>query len=129
MNDSESGMCVDNVFAYSADDLLKNISFNHSKCAPFKLQHYTVLKRLSNGVIDKSIDASCINELQKLNFKINKQNNYISNIFEYEFVILEHDLSVVHIIIAETKTKFGHLNVSLDQNDSNVIFLIATLIN
>nr|WRK22998.1 hypothetical protein [Bombyx mori nucleopolyhedrovirus]WRK23136.1 hypothetical protein [Bombyx mori nucleopolyhedrovirus]WRK23412.1 hypothetical protein [Bombyx mori nucleopolyhedrovirus]WRK23550.1 hypothetical protein [Bombyx mori nucleopolyhedrovirus]WRK23688.1 hypothetical protein [Bombyx mori nucleopolyhedrovirus] len=127
MDDSVVSMCVDNAFAYTTDDLLKNISFSHSKCAPFKLQNYTVLKRLSNGFIDKSVDVCSISELQKFNFKINRLTSYISNIFEYEFVVLEHNLSTVHVINAETKTKLGHINVSLNQNDPNVLILTVTL--
>ena len=68
-----------------------------------------------------------ISELQKFNFKIDRLTNYISNIFENEFVVLEHDLSTVHVINAETKTKLGHINVSLNQNDANVLILTVTL--
>ncbi|ABL75969.1 Mv-ORF17 peptide [Maruca vitrata nucleopolyhedrovirus] len=127
MDESVASMCVNNALEYTADDLLKNIPFSHSKCAPFKLHNYTVLKRLSNGFIDKSVEPCSIGELQKFNFKIDRLTNYISNIFEYEFVVLEHDLSTVHVVNTETKTKLGHLNVSLNQNDANVLTLTATL--
>ncbi|ANF29759.1 ORF-111 [Catopsilia pomona nucleopolyhedrovirus] len=121
-------VCANEMFAHTTDDLLKNISFSHFKCAPFKLHHYVTLKRLSNGVIDnKSLDANAADELKKFNFKIDQSTKYISNIFEYEFVILEHDLSVVHVLDANTKIKLGHLNVSLNNNDANVLLLTTTL--
>ncbi|AGA16180.1 hypothetical protein [Thysanoplusia orichalcea nucleopolyhedrovirus] len=127
MNDSIANMCVDGAFAYTADDLLKNLHFSHAKCAPFKLQNYITLRRLSNGLLDKSVDVSSFSELEKFNFKIDRLSNYILNIFEYEFVVLEHDLSTVYVINADTKAKLGHLNVSLNQNDGNVLILTATL--
>lgn len=127
MEDINVSMCVDREFTFTTDDLLKNISFNHTKCAPFKFQHYVTLKRLSNGLLDKTVDVSALEELKKFNFKIDRLSNYITNIFEYEFVVLEHDLSIVHILNAETKNKLGHLNVSFNHNDGNVLLITSTL--
>lgn len=37
MDDFVVSMCVDNVFVYIIDDLLKNIFFSYFKCVFFKL--------------------------------------------------------------------------------------------
>jgi hypothetical protein len=106
------------VFAYTSEDLLKNISFNCTQCAPFKLNHYAALKRFSNGILDhKSVDMSTMDEVRKkFNFKIDSNINYITNIFNYEFVVFDYDLSVIHVVDALTKTKLGELKVSLNNN-------------
>lgn len=114
-----------NMFEFTTDDLLKNLPFSSVKCSPFKLHHYVQLKLLSNGVIDKCIDK--IEELEKFNFKIDPERRSISNVLDYEFVVIDHDLSTVHIINAETRKKIGHLNVSLQQNDPNILSISATL--
>lgn len=46
---------------------------------------------------------------------------------DYEFVILDHDLSIVHVVDAETRRKLGQLNVSLHQNDRTALIISATL--
>ncbi|AVA31207.1 ac26 [Oxyplax ochracea nucleopolyhedrovirus] len=125
-NETDSASTFNNAFAYTTDDLLKNVTFSFTKCAPFKLYHYVSLKKLSNGIIDKYIDESVFVELQKLNFKIDRLINYITNIFDYEFVVLNHDLSVVHVLNAATKEKIGQFNVSLNNNDINVIIITVT---
>lgn len=124
----QQNMCTDGGFVHTTDELLKNICFNHEKCAPFKMHHCVMLKRLSNGLVDKNIDLSVFDELKKFNFKIDRLNNYITNVFDYEFVILEHDLSVVHILDAQTKNKLGHLNISVKQDDNHVLIITAKVI-
>jgi hypothetical protein len=116
---------VGSAFVHTTDDLLKNVCFNHEKCAPFKMHHCVMLKRLSNGLVDKNIDASVFNELKKFNFKIDITNNYITNVLDYQFVILENDLSTVHILETQTKNKLGHLNVSVKQDDPQILIITA----
>ena len=116
-----------NAFVFTAEDLLKNIPFDRTKCSPFKLKHYMALKHLSNGFLDNNIfDSSAYGELKKLNFKIDHLKRYIINNFEYEFVILEYDFSIIHVLNADTKSKIGHLNVSIDENNDK-LSIIATL--
>lgn len=124
MNDATPNMCTDDVFAFTAEDLLKNLSFNSVKCAPFKLHHYAQLKMLSNGMIDKRINE--MDELKKFNFKIDPERRYISNVLDYEFVVFDHDLSIVHIVNAETRLKLGHINVALNQNNELLISVTLT---
>ncbi|AAP29828.1 unknown [Choristoneura fumiferana multiple nucleopolyhedrovirus] len=123
MEDASPNACTDGAFAFTTDDLLKNLPFNFAKCAPFKLHHYAQLKLLSNGAIDKRVNA--IDELKKFNFKIDNERRYICNVLDYEFVVLDHDLSIVHVVDAETRRKLGHINVSLDQSDT--LSISATL--
>lgn len=120
-------MCVEGGFTFTTDELLKNLVYSSGKCAPFKLHHYAILKHLSKGVIDKRVDAMALDELKKFNFKIDMERRYISNVLDYEFVVLDHDLSTVHVVDAETRSKLGHLNVSLHQNDRNALLISATL--
>ncbi|AGR57000.1 hypothetical protein [Choristoneura occidentalis alphabaculovirus] len=124
MEDVSPNACTDGAFAFTTDDLLKNLPFNFAKCAPFKLHHYAQLKLLSNGAIDKRVNA--IDELKKFNFKIDNERRYICNVLDYEFVVLDHDLSIVHVVDAETRRKLGHINVSLDQSDT--LSISATLV-
>ncbi|BBU37592.1 hypothetical protein [Choristoneura diversana nucleopolyhedrovirus] len=125
MEDASPNACTDGAFAFTTDDLLKNLPFSFAKCAPFKLHHYVQLKLLSNGIIDKHVNA--IDELKRFNFKIDKERRYISNVLDYEFVVLDHDLSIVHVVDAETRRKLGHINVSLNQNDFDTLSISATL--
>ncbi|AKN81072.1 hypothetical protein [Lonomia obliqua multiple nucleopolyhedrovirus] len=121
-------ICLDNkTFAYTTDDLLKNIHFNSTKSAPFRYNHFITLKRLSNGLLDKKINTLALEEFKKLNFKIDHSINYITNIFDFEFIILDFDLSIVHILNSGTKRKIGHLNVSINNNDSNELIITVTL--
>ncbi|AOT85580.1 cyun122 [Cyclophragma undans nucleopolyhedrovirus] len=127
MEHGDINMCLDDgPFVYTTEDLLKNLTFSSGKCAPFKFEHYAILKRLSNGILHKAIDASVLDELKKFNFKIDRLTGYITNIFEYEFVVLDHDLSVVHVVNAESKIKLGHLNVSINSNDPTLLLITAT---
>ncbi|ABF50345.1 unknown [Antheraea pernyi nucleopolyhedrovirus] len=119
--------CAEGAFTFTTDDLLKNLPFSSSKCAPFKLHHYAILRHLSNGALDKCVDAAALAELGKLNFKIDPEKRYITNVLDYEFVVLDHDLSTVHVVNAETRCKIGHLNVSLRQNDASALLISATL--
>ena len=127
MEDVSINVCAESAFVYTTDDLLKNLTFSSTKCAPFKLHHYAILKHLSNGIIDKIVDDASVNELKKFNFKIDFKRRYITNVLDFELVVLEHDLSTVHVINAETRVKLGHLNVSLHQNDRNALVISATL--
>jgi hypothetical protein len=120
-------VCAQSAFVYTTDDLLKNLTFSSLKCAPFKLHHYAILKHLSNGVVDKIVDDASVNELKKFNFKIDLKRRYIINVLDFEFVVLDHDLSTVYVIDAETRVKLGYLNVSLHQNDHNALLISATL--
>ncbi|QDL56991.1 hypothetical protein QKQ66_gp119 [Dione juno nucleopolyhedrovirus] len=116
---------AEDAFAFTTDDLLKNLPFNSAKCAPFKLHHYAQLKMLANGAIHKRVDA--MDELKKFNFKIDPERRFICNVLDYEFVVLDHDLSTVHVVDAETRRKLGHLNVSLHQNEHDTLLIFATL--
>ncbi|AGR57147.1 hypothetical protein [Choristoneura rosaceana nucleopolyhedrovirus] len=123
MEDALLNACTSGAFEFTTDNLLKNLPFNSAKCAPFKLHHYAQLKLLSNGAIDKRVNA--IDELKKFNFKIDPERRYICNVLDYEFIVLDHDLSIVHVVDADTRRKLGHLNVSLNQNDT--LSITATL--
>lgn len=125
MDDALQHTCAENAFVFTTDDLLKNLPFSSSKCSPFKLHHYAQLKLLSNGVIDKRVAAT--DELRKFNFKIDLERRYISNVLDYEFVVLDHDLSTVHVVDAGTRRKLGRLNVSLHQTDPEALVISATL--
>ncbi|UZE89792.1 hypothetical protein [Parapoynx stagnalis nucleopolyhedrovirus] len=124
----DPSMSVDCGFVYTTDQLLKNLCFNHEKCAPFKIHHCVMLKRLSNGLIDRNVDASVYEELKKFNFKIDLLNNYIINVLDYEFVVVDHDLTTIHILDAATKNKLGHLNVSVKQDDNQILLITAFVI-
>ncbi|AJD09269.1 hypothetical protein [Condylorrhiza vestigialis mutiple nucleopolyhedrovirus] len=127
MEDVSINVCAESAFVYTTDDLLKNLTFSSGKCAPFKLHHYAILKHLSNGIVDKIIVDDSVNELKKFNFKIDSKKRYITNVLDFELIVLDHDLSTVHVINAETRVKLGHLNVSLHQNDPNALIISATL--
>nr|AFS52000.1 DekiORF123 [Dendrolimus kikuchii nucleopolyhedrovirus] len=127
MEHGDINMCLDgNPFIYTTEDLLKNLTFSSSKCAPFKFEHYAILKRLSNGMVQKAIDPASWDELRKFNFKIDRLTGYITNIFEYEFVVLDHNLSEVHVLNAESKILLGQLNVSINGDDPTVISITVT---
>nr|QNN89384.1 ORF113 [Spilarctia obliqua nucleopolyhedrovirus] len=64
MEDTLPNTCSESAFAFTTDDLLKNLPFNSVKCAPFKLHHYVQLKLLSNGIIDKRVEG--MDELKNL---------------------------------------------------------------
>lgn len=117
--------CADDAFAFTTEDLLKNLPFSTARCAPFKLHHYAQLKLLSNGIVDKDVDA--LGELKKFNFKIDPERRLIFNVLDYEFVVLDHDLSTVHVVDAESRRKLGHLSVSLQQNEPRALLVAATL--
>ncbi|AAK85598.1 hypothetical protein [Epiphyas postvittana nucleopolyhedrovirus] len=121
MEDVSVDVRAQGVFTFTAEDLLKNLPFNSVKCAPFKLHHYAILKHLSNGVIDKTLDTATLNELKKFNFKIDSKKSYITNVLDYELVVLDYDLSTVYVVNAETRAKLGHMNVSLHQSDRLLI--------
>nr|UIX56238.1 HycuOrf-113 hypothetical protein [Hyphantria cunea nucleopolyhedrovirus]UIX56384.1 HycuOrf-113 hypothetical protein [Hyphantria cunea nucleopolyhedrovirus] len=125
MEDTLPNTCLESAFAFTTDDLLKNLPFNSVKCAPFKLHHYVLLKLISNGIVDKRVEG--MDELKKFNFKIDPERRFICNVLDYEFVILDHDLSIVHVVDAETRRKLGHLTVSLHQNDRSALTISATL--
>nr|AXE72149.1 hypothetical protein [Anticarsia gemmatalis multiple nucleopolyhedrovirus] len=127
MEDVSIDVCAEGAFVYTTDDLLKNLTFSSSKCAPFKLHHYAILKHLSNGIVDKIVDDASVDELKKFNFKIDFKRRYITNVLDFELIVLDHDLSTVYVINAETRVKLGHLNVSLNQNDRNALIFSAQI--
>jgi Protein of unknown function (DUF424) len=128
MDDEPSSMSVDCGFVYTTDQLVKNLCYSHEKCSPFKIHHCVMLKRFSNGLIDRNIDASVFEELKKFNFKTDLVNNYIINVLDYEFVVVDHDLTTIHILDAATKNKLGHLNVSMKQDDNRILIITAFVI-
>ena len=115
---------------FTTNNLLNNACFSAKLYRKF--EHYNLLINLSKGLIPHTFNAHSVDELKKLNFKIDPSIDYVTNIFDYQLYLKDNNPDTIHVVDAASKQRVGTLCVDfgsdtlqlrarpLDDNDNEI---------
>nr|QBM78997.1 ac26 [Helicoverpa armigera nucleopolyhedrovirus] len=97
---------------YNCNNLLKHTPYSNKLNLSFK--RYMITLSLAKGVVPSLATLESVKELQKLKFQIDPVTNYISNALDYEMIVQNDDLSVIHVLERDTKRYIGQIKLTFE---------------